>query len=248
MSTSFGALCTDFYVNQKIAVRMDLPCERETILHFFDRIRADQPTMNRFKRYNDELALESSRTQRAYRWIALRRDSLRAGHINPASLNEAYELHNLVLKQSPYNLSLSPLEIRYQEMMFGFDLEATANQHEIVSEALLARSPLAHLLDVPDSRPIDVQPLVGISLNRRCDLQAFFEVKTATTRSQVRAAQYRTEPISVLLTIRKLGPLNDVDDLLTNFATMRQHAEQLAEDRLVPHLLTPISRALTSSA
>ena len=37
--TTFVALCSDFYVNQKLALKMDLPSERETILHFFDRVR-----------------------------------------------------------------------------------------------------------------------------------------------------------------------------------------------------------------
>jgi arylsulfatase A-like enzyme len=45
MATSFGALCDDFYINQAIAVKMDLPTERDTLLHMFDRVRADQPTM-----------------------------------------------------------------------------------------------------------------------------------------------------------------------------------------------------------
>jgi hypothetical protein len=57
MATSFGALCTDFYVNQKLALKMDLPGERETVLHFFDRVKKSIPAMNRFRRYDGELAL-----------------------------------------------------------------------------------------------------------------------------------------------------------------------------------------------
>lgn len=247
MATSFGALCTDFYVNQKIAVKMDLPGDRETLLHLFDRIRADQPSMSRFKRYTDELALESNRREGSYRWIALRQNSIRTGHVNPESLEEAYELHRLILKITPYHLSMSPLDIDYQEVLFGFDLEAKANQAEIVYEALFANSPLASLLDHPDAKPIDVQPVLGVCLSRKCDLQAYFEVKTTTTQGQVRSGRYRSEPISVLLTIRRHGAINHIDDLLKNFDTMRQHAERLAEERLVPDLLTPISRAITSS-
>lgn len=247
MATSFGALCTDFYVNQKIAVKMDLPGDRETLLHLFDRIRADQPSMARFKRYTDELALESSRREGSYRWIALRQSSIRAGHVNPDSLQEAYDLHRLILKITPYHLSLSPLDIDYQEVLFGFDLEAKANQSEIIFEALFSRSPLASMLEYPDARPIDLQPVFGISLNRRCDLQAFFEVKTTTTHGQVRSGRFRSEPISVLLTIRKHGPIGHIDDMLKNFEMMAQHAERLAEERVVPDLLTPISRAITSS-
>lgn len=248
MATSFGALCTDFYVNQKIAVKMDLPSDRETLLHLFDRVRLDQPSMNRFRRYSDELALESNRREGSYRWIALRQNSIRAGHVNPDSLEEAYALHRLILKLTPYNLSLSPLDIDYQEVLFGFDLEARTNQSQIIYEALFENSPLAGLLDTDNARPIDVQPVLGVALSRKCDLQAYFEVKTTTTQGQVRSGRFRAEPISVLLTIRQHGPISNVDDLLANFETMRGHAERLAEEKLVPNLLTPISRAITSSA
>ena len=39
MTTSYGALCSDFYINQKFALKMDLPTARETVLDLFDRIR-----------------------------------------------------------------------------------------------------------------------------------------------------------------------------------------------------------------
>ena len=59
MTTSYGALCTDFYINQKLALKMDLPTERETLLHFFDQVRETHPGMTRFRRYDGELSLES---------------------------------------------------------------------------------------------------------------------------------------------------------------------------------------------
>ena len=57
MSTSFGALCTDFYVNQKIDVTMDLPTTRETILDLFDRVKKVVPVMDRLRRFDGEIAL-----------------------------------------------------------------------------------------------------------------------------------------------------------------------------------------------
>lgn len=248
MTTSFGALCTDFYVNHKLAVKMDLPSDRETILHLFDRIRADHPSMKRFRRFSDELSLESSRRDGAYRWIALRRNSVRTGHVNPQSLDEAYELHRLVLKLAPYNLSISPLDVEYQELMFGFDLEAKANQNEIVFDALFADSPVGSLLEGSGGTPTDIQPIFGFSLTERGDLQAFFEVKTSTSQAQIRAGKFRTEPLSIFLTLRKSGPIDDPEDLLTNFELLRRHGEQLASERLVPDLLTPISRAISHKA
>jgi len=248
MATSFGALCDDFYINQAIAVKMDLPTERDTLLHMFDRVRADQPTMARFQRYPDELILESPRRHGAYRWLSIRSNTLSSGCINPETLEEAYELHRLVLKLSPYHLSISPLDVDFQELMLGFDLDAEANHNEVVHNALFADTPVAALLDYPGAQPVDVQPIFGLSLNDRCDLQAFFDVRTTTSNAQIRRGTYRNEPISVMLTLRKLGPVDGPDDLLTNFEQLREQGEKLASDRLVPHLLNPISRAITSSA
>lgn len=249
MATSFGALCTDFYVNQKLAVKMDLPGDRETILHLFDRVRGDHPAMKRFRRFSDELSLESSRRDGAYQWLALRANSVRCGHVNPDTLDEAYDLHRLILKLIPYNLTISPLDVDYQELLFGFDLEARDNQHEIIFDALFADSPLGSLLDCgPDARCIDTQPIFGVSLNEGCDLQAFFEVKASTSSRQVRSGKFRTEPISILLTLRKLGPVESPESLIEHFDLMARTAERLANDRVVPDLLTPISRAITSSA
>lgn len=247
MATSFGALCTDFYVNQKIAVKMDLPSDRETILHLFDRVRSDQPSMKRFKRFTDELSLESSRRDGAYRWLALRANSIRTGHVNPDSLDQAYDLHRLLLRLAPYNLSVSPLDVDYTELMFGFDLEAKANHNEIVYDALYADTPLGQFVDATGGKPTDIQPIFGVTVTEKCDIQAFFEVKTNTSTSQIRSDKYRTEPISIFLTLRKTGPIDSPDELLENFETLTGHCERLAHDRLVPDLLMPISRAITHS-
>ena len=247
MATSFGALCTDFYVNHKLTVRMDLPAERETILHLCDRVRAEIPSMSRFRRYPDEFSLESIRKEGNYQWLALQQNSIRTGYVNPETLDEAYALHRFLMRLSPYHLTISPLDIEHQELMFGFDLETKANQHEIVREALYANTPMANLLDVGEAQPSDVQPIFGITLDPDAGLQAFFEVKASTSFSQIRHERYRAEPLSILLTIRRSGPVNKVDDLIENFEMMKDKAEQLATDHLIPDLLTPISRCITSS-
>lgn len=90
MSNNLGALCTDFYVNQKIALKLDLPSRRETVLDIFDRVRRELPGMDQFRRYDDELALESPVEDAQYSWLALRRTSIRSGWVNPELLERAY--------------------------------------------------------------------------------------------------------------------------------------------------------------
>ncbi len=248
MATSFGALSTDFYVNQKLSLKMDLPKDRETVLHLFDRVRKAVPTMSRLRRYEGELALESARGDVDYRWMALRRTSIRSGHVNPATMKDAYSLHRLMLELTPYNLTISPLDIDYVELLFGFDLECKANQDEVVYEALIANTPLADLLSIPQAKVMELQPMFGLSLNELGDLQANFEVKTRTkTRRGRPARSHRQEPISIFLTVRKYGSVERIEDLLSVFDLLASHAETLATERLVPNLLTPIARQITSS-
>jgi len=251
MATSFGALCTDFYVNQKLALKMDLPGERETVLHFFDRVKKSMPAMNRFRRYDGELALESARKEAQYQWLALRRTSIRTGHVNPEAMADAYRFHRLILELCPAYLSLSPLDVDYVELMYGFDLDCKEDQDTVVYEALFANSPMANLLnlDTGQGKILDVQPVLGCSLTDSGDLQAYFEVKTRQKTRRGSSKAFRGEPISLFLTLRQYGPIDDLGDLPTKvFDALSEYAEHLAADKLVPDLLTPISRHITNAS
>jgi hypothetical protein len=248
MATSFGALCNDFYVNQKLALKMDLPDDRETILHLCEQVRKAMPDMDRFKRYEGELALESSRREPTYRWLAMRRNSVRTGHVNPESLAEAYKIHRLVLEVAPYHLTISPLDVDYVELLFGFDLECKGNHDEVVAEALLSQSPMGQLLNHDKTWVLDVQPILGLSLSDKGNLQAYFEVKTRRRNRRGNATRYRSEPISIYVTVRQYGPIGELGNLQRIFETLAQHAESLATEKVVPHLLAPIARQITSSS
>ena len=49
--TAFQALCSDFYVNQRLWLKLDLPDRRETVLDLFDRLRRTFPKLSQFQRY-----------------------------------------------------------------------------------------------------------------------------------------------------------------------------------------------------
>jgi hypothetical protein len=248
MATSFGALCTDFYINHKLTLKMDLPSERETILHFFDRMRKSMPAMNRFKRYDGELALESARKDARYHWLALRRNSVRTGHVNPEAMEDALTYHKLVLELAPYHLTISPLDVDYVELMYGFDLECRQNHDAVVFDALYRDTPLGELLPSEDERVLDIQPIFGQSLSDSGDLQAYFEVKTRPKSRRGSSKRYAGEPISLFLTLRKYGPVDDLGDLAASIDGLNERCEALATEKLIPHLLTPIAQHISSSA
>jgi hypothetical protein len=247
MATSFGALCTDFYINQKLAMKMDLPGDRETILHLFDSVRKSVPQMNRFRKFEGELALESTRSDPEYRWLAVWGNHVRTGHVNPESMAQGYKLQKLLLEVSPYHLTISPLDIDYIELTFGFDLECQGNHDEVVADALLADSPLAKLVQLGSSKVLDVQPVIGLAVDEKGNRQACFEVKTRRKSRKGKSGRYRDEPISILMSLRHYGPVENIDDLLPLFDDMAEQAEQLTTERLVPALLLPISRQIASS-
>jgi len=245
---SYGALCTDFYINQKVALKLDLPTARETVLDMFDRIRRELPHMERFRRYDGELALESLEENRTYSWVALRKTTVRSGWVNPETLDEAYRLHRLILETAPYFLSISPLDIDHLELVFGFDFEAETNRDAVVFRALLADSPLAALVDQDNETVIEAQPFLGIALDTGGETQAFVEVKTRTKREAAIGGQHGGEPISVYLTVRRVGGLRTVEEFLATFADLAHQAETLAEQRVIPHVVAPIHAALMSGS
>lgn len=164
MPTSYRALCTDFYINQRLNLKMDLPMRRDTVLALFDRIRREHSSMDKFRRYQNELALESASRDQGQQWLGLRKTSIRSGSVNPATAGDAYRLHRLVLETAPYYLDISPLDLDYLELLYGFDLMAAGNHDAIVYEALVAGSPLASLIDHDGAIPIDCQPILGMAL------------------------------------------------------------------------------------
>lgn len=256
MSESYGALATDFYVNQRLNVKLDLPTGRETILGLFDRVRKDFGHMTRFRRLSGELALESEGPDEKkglpHQWVALRRTSVRSGCVNPPSPREAYRLHRMLLEASPYFLSISPLDIDYVELLYGFDLVCTGNHDAIVFDALYGgggkNAPaLTALGDVRGAIPIECQPLLGFALSDSCDLQAQFEVKTRTPTRAVRSGEFDPAPISVYLTVRQYTTLRDVGELKGVLGTLSSRAESLLESIVIPRMLMPLREAIAST-
>ena len=247
MVNELETLVTDFYVNQKLALKLDLPGSRETVLDLFGRLKKEFPQLSNFRRFEDELALESDDLKRCYSWLSLRGTMLRSGFVNPADLTEAYDLHRRILEVAPYFLSISPIDVDHLELVFGFDLEAQANRDSIVFNALLRDGPLADLVEEGEG-VVEAQPVVGIAIESNPDMHAFVEVKTRTTPKERSSGLFGREPISVFLTVRNSGKLDSLDELGPRFAALAGYAERLSEERLVPSVLTPIKHAILAQS
>ena len=169
------------------------------------------------------------------------------GHVNPQTLKEAHQYHQLILELTPYHLTISPLDIDHVELLYGFDLECENNHDQVVYEALHASGQLAGLQEIKDGKIIDCQPMFRFALTEDGSGQATFEVETRARGKRGTTSRTRHEPISLFLSLCHYGPVDKLEDLKAISAALSKHAERLAMDRLVPDLLLPISRQITSS-
>jgi len=241
---SFATLCSDFYVNQKISLSVDLPKVQELATEMFERIRKEIPEFERIRPFEEEVTLETQEVDGRYQWVGLRPRSITSGMANPNHIEDAYNVHRLVLELSPYYLSLTPLHVEFVELVYGFDLPARENQNNIVMQTLLGNTPLASLADDSMEPLLDVQPRIGFALNEACDLQAFVEVKTRTSAAEAATQVFQDEPISVFLTVRKNGPIQALEELESTFDRLAGHIEHIAEHRVVPDIVVPLHQAI----
>ena len=244
MSNSFSSLCSDFYVNQKVAFCVDLPKVNEAASDLFDRIRKEIPEFNRIQPFDNELTMETSEVDGRYQWVGLRPRSIGSGSVNPVQIEDAYQLHRLLLELMPYYLSVTTLNIEFIELVFGFDLPARENRNEVVMRSLMGNTPFASLVETEGEPLLDVQPRLGFALNESCDLQAYIEVKTRTSAAEAASQFYKDEPISVFLTVRRNGPLNSEEDYINTFGTLAGHIEHIAEHRVIPDVVVPLHQAI----
>lgn len=247
MSNPYSAFCQDFYVNMRLGSQMPLPHQRDTVLHFFEQIQKGFPGMTRFKKAdNGELNLEEDRGKQSYRWMSLEAKRLTSGHVNPPSIAEAMKLHSIVLNQAPHQLGISPIEIDYLDILFGFDLEFTGNHDEIIAESLFAESPLTCLTEESGAKAVDFQPTVTVALSEDCRLQARIDVITRTNSYQVRTGEYSDDVISIYLVLRRFWgdrPRNSLEGIA---AEMAERAEGLCSSQIIPKVIKPISAAIAS--
>lgn len=250
MKTSLGAQCDEFYISSRLFFKLDLNLGRETVLHFFERIRRQYPLLNRFRRREDDsLILEECDEQGEQtaprHWIRLEPGALRFGCFSPPSTQDNRAFSTFLLEQAPYHLTLSDLDVDHMEVVYGFDMEYSGNHDQLVAETLFADHPLAAFILGQDSaHTIECEPYFGIALSGRCDAQAFLEIKSRTTSFEVRTGEYQPQMLSVYLTVRRYWGLNEAQDLARAHAELLDLADDLAVRRVVPLVVNPLALAI----
>lgn len=248
MSAYFGTICDEFFVSTRLHLKLELPKSRETVLHFFDRIRREIPRLDRMRRRNDgALILEEDSESTSRMWIRLDATCLRFGQVNPPDVDAPQRLAALVLEHAPYHLTLTGLDIDRMEFIYSFDLDYRGNHDQLVAETLLAEHPFSSFLGGDDSRHItECQPCLGISLTPDCELQAYVELRSRSTTFEASRGQFEPRPLSVNLSLRRYWGDGGEHELLATHQELHDHANRIATDRVIPMIVNPLAHAIAS--
>jgi hypothetical protein len=243
----YASLADDYYTNLHLNTEMPLPTARETVLDFFGRVQKTYPSMRNFyTRDNGDFVLEEDKDRPHHRWLSLEPRRVCSSHVNPASPDEAFQQHALVLDLVPYMLSVSPLDCEALDYLVGFDFSYRGNHDSLVADALGTSPALEGLTDIPNAQALNFEPQITMSLSEDCRLQARLMIETRTNAYQVRREDYPEEQISVYFTVRQYGSLLSDTSFVETLHDLRVKSEELLELYVVDQVLRPLQQAIST--
>src|SRR5271165_2502587 len=220
----------DFYVNVHLNTQMELPNNRDTVLHFFDQMRKGFPELrNFFTRENGDLVLESEKERESHRWLAIESRRLCSGHFNPEALDDSFRQHEMLLDLAPHLLSISVLDCEALDVMFGFDFHYDGNHDEVVAEAVGVGRGLEGLFELPKSQVIKFEPSLTMALDESGELQCRLAIETRTSPTQPRAREFIDDQISVYFTVRQYRGSGPEATFVESMGRQRQIGEEILE-------------------
>lgn len=241
----YAAISDDFYVNLNLNTEMELPQTRETVLHFFERIQKQYPTMRNFYgRERGEYVLEEDKDRGNYRWATTETRRVCSGYVNPPTVEDALEQHRLVLELVPYSLSISPLDCESLNLMYGFDFTYRGNHNELLVEALGVAPAFDRLTDIPGTTVIANEPSIQLALDDDCRIQCRLSFETRTSAYHVRTGEYPEEQLSVYLTARRYGSLEPGETYVGAMERLTEICRDLVDNYVVDSILRPLQQAI----
>jgi hypothetical protein len=244
--TPYASLADDFYVNMNLATEMELPGQRETILHFFECLQKKYPTMRKFYcRDKRDFVLEEDKDQGRYRWAAVESKRLCSGQVNPASLETALDQHRLILELAPALLSVSPLDCEALDLLFGFDFAFRGNHNALLADALGVGPALDRVAEVPGCRVINFEPSLTVALDEDCRVQVRVSTETRTNAFQVRTGEFTEEQLSVYVTARQYGSLDPDTTYVEALDRLVRLARDVVDSCVVEQILRPLARTIS---
>jgi hypothetical protein len=241
----YGSFSDDYYVNVNVNTEMDLPQNRETVLHFFELIQKKYPAMRNFySRERGEYVLEEEKENGNYRWATVESRRVCSGIVNPASIEESLEQHRLILDLAPAALSVSSLDCESVNLMFGFDYTYRGNHNQLLIEALGLPPSFDKLLETSGVTAMSYEPALQLSLEEDCRTQCRLSFETRTSAYHVRSGDYPEEQLSVYLTARRFGSLDPGETFAGSLDKLNEACKELIDGYLIDNVLRPLQQAI----
>jgi len=243
---SYGHLCDDHYINLTVNTILSLPSQRETLIHFFERVQKSYPTMRNFytRDGGDQIVLEEDRVDNTYRWLTVEPRRLCAGHVNPPSTDTAIAYHRLILENAPFHLSLSALDCDAIDVLFGFDFTYQGNHNQLIADVLGVPPAFEKLMELPSGQVVHFEPSLTLTFDPDCRLQCRLNIETRTNDYHVRRQEYPEEQISVYLTCRHYGILPGEDGFIRTLDLVVKTGTTVVDEFVIPMILEPLAKAI----
>ncbi|MBI86288.1 MAG: hypothetical protein CMJ81_24085 [Planctomycetaceae bacterium] len=241
----YSGLSDDFYINMNLNTEMELPSSRDSVLHFFDRLQKQYPTMRNFYcRDRNDFVLEEDKESGKYRWSSVELRRVSSGQVNPPTVEHALEQHDLVLDLVPFMLSMSPLDCESLNCTFGFDFTYRGNHNQLVAEALGVVPAFDRLAQRAGATMISHEPSIQFGLADDCRIQCRLSIETRTSAYHVRVGEFPEEQLSVYLTARRYGSLDPGETFNEVMHRLTAICQEMVEEHVRDQVLRPLQETI----
>ena len=241
----YQSCADDFYINMNVNTEMELPQSRETVLHFFEQVKKQYPSMRNFySRERGEFVLEEDKDGGDYRWTSVDTRRVCSGYVNPPSVDEAIRQHASVLDRVPYMLSISPLDCESLNIMYGFDFNYRGNHNQLLVDALGITPAFERLMEIPGAGVLAHDPSIQFALDDDCRTQCRLSIEPRTTAYHLRSKEFPEEPLSVYFTVRRYGSLESGETFVSTFNRLAGICQEIIDTYVVENVLQPLQQTI----
>jgi hypothetical protein len=241
----YGAFCDDSYVNMHLTTEMDLPQNRESVLHFFEQVQKRYQRLNNFyARERGEFCLEEEKEGGSYRWVSIEPRRMCSGSVNPSTVEQAIDQHCAVLELVPFSLSVSHLDCESLNFTMGFDFTYRGNQNDLLAEALGVIPAQDKLLNIPGVSVLGYEPSIQLALDEECRTQCRLAFETRTNAYQIRSGEYGEDQLSVYLTVRRYDSLQSGESFAAELVRLSKLCMNMVDNYLIDNVLKPLQQTI----
>ncbi len=236
-----------YHVNVHLNTQLELPNNRDTVLHFFEQMKKAFPDLRSFyTRENGDLVLEGEKENESHRWVAIEMRRLCSGHFNPETLDEAFRQHELVLDLAPHLLTISLLDCEALDVMFGFDFQYEGNHDEVVAEAIGSRAWAGRVVRATAGQGDQFRALADARAGRVVPIAVPPGDRDAHKRLSVRAREPGDDQIRVYFTVRQYWGSGPEITFVESMRRQRELGEEIVQHTVIPRIVQPLAQAIAS--